>query len=75
MSLPRLGAVQAEQAIRRKLGEGLRGTYGSTLSEPLPSDWLKLIDNLEAGRAADQWNSTHPMVLRGITIPAKNGRS
>ena len=52
MSLPRLGAAQAEHAIRRKLREGLRRTYDSTVSEPLPSDWLKVIDKLEAGRSS-----------------------
>ena len=50
MSVPKLGAVQAEQAIRRKLAEGLRKTYDPTVREPLPSDWLKLIDDLELSR-------------------------
>jgi Anti-sigma factor NepR len=47
VTLPKLGAVQAEEAIRRKLAEGLRKTYEPLVREPLPSDFLKLIDKLE----------------------------
>jgi len=43
-----LGAVQAAEAIRRKLGDGLRKTYDPTVREPLPSDWLKFISNRAA---------------------------
>jgi len=50
VTLPKLGAVQAEEAIRRKLGEGLRRTYEPLVREPLPSDFLKLIDDLESSR-------------------------
>ncbi len=38
--------------IRRQIGDGLRQTYDPMACEPLPSDWLKLIDNLEARRSS-----------------------
>ena len=40
-----------EREIRQRLGGRLRGTFDSTVHEPLPSDWLKLIDDLEARRS------------------------
>ncbi len=40
-------AYEREQReIKRRLGDGLRRSYDSTVREPLPSDWLKLLDSL-----------------------------
>jgi urease accessory protein UreF len=40
-------AYEREQReIKRRLGDGLRRTYDPTVREPLPSDWLKLLDSL-----------------------------
>ena len=44
-------ARQAEQAIRLQLGEGLRRTYEPFVREPLPSEFLRLLDDLDARRA------------------------
>ena len=35
-----------EREMRQQIGDGLRRSYDSTVREPLPSDWLKLLDNL-----------------------------
>ena len=32
--------------MRQRIGDGLRETYDSTVREPLPDDWLKLLDSL-----------------------------
>jgi hypothetical protein len=40
-----------EREVRREIGEGLRRTDKTLEREPLPSDWLKLIDDLEASRS------------------------
>jgi hypothetical protein len=32
--------------MKQRIGKGLRQTYDSTVHEPLPSDWLKLLDSL-----------------------------
>ena len=38
---------KAAGEMKQRIGDGLcKETYDSTLREPLPSDWLKLIDNL-----------------------------
>ena len=45
------GTGRAHYAIHCQLGEGLRRTYEPLVREPLPSDFLKLIDDLEARRS------------------------
>ena len=45
------GMSRAQHAIQCQLGEGLRRTYEPLIREPLPSDFLKLIDDLEARRS------------------------
>jgi hypothetical protein len=35
-----------EREMKQRIGDGLRRTYDSTVREPLPRDWLKLIDSL-----------------------------
>ena len=41
-----------EREMRQRLGDGLRRTHDSSVCEPLPSDWLKLIDDFDAGRSS-----------------------
>ena len=35
-----------EREVRQRIGDGLRRTYDPMTREPLPSDWLKVIDRL-----------------------------
>jgi hypothetical protein len=46
-----------EREIRQRLGDGLRRTHDATVCEPVQSDWLKLIDDLEARRT---WPANTP---------------
>ncbi len=39
-------AQASERELRQQIGKGLQRTYDSTVREPLPSDWLKLLDSL-----------------------------
>ncbi len=39
-----------EREVKQRLGDGMRRSYDPMVREPLPSDWLKLIDHLEARR-------------------------
>ncbi len=45
-SAQKILAQAYERELKQGIGDGLRRTYDSTVREPLPSDWLKLLDNL-----------------------------
>jgi hypothetical protein len=38
--------IREQERLRQRLGDGLRRTYEPTVRAPLPSDWLKLLDDL-----------------------------
>ena len=52
MTAQKILAQAYEREIRQRIGDGLRRSYDSTVREPLPSDWLKLIDDLDATRSS-----------------------
>jgi hypothetical protein len=41
-----------EREVRQRLGDGMRRSYDPMVHEPLPSDWLKLIDDLGSRRSS-----------------------
>ena len=56
MNAQQILAQAYERELRReteqRLGDGMRRSYDPMVREPLPSDWLKLIDDLEARRSS-----------------------
>jgi hypothetical protein len=57
-SAQKILAQAYEREIRQRLGDGLRRSYDTTVREPLPSDWLQLIDDLEARRGSPATTSS-----------------
>ncbi len=45
-SAQKILAQAYERELKQRIGDGLRRTYASAVREPLPSDWLKLLDKL-----------------------------
>ncbi len=45
-------AREIRREKQRRIGDGLRRSYDSTVCEPFPSDWLQLLDDLEASRSS-----------------------
>jgi hypothetical protein len=47
-------AATLDPALRRKIGEGLRATYGEMLREPIPGRQLDLLQQFEGDNATDE---------------------
>jgi len=55
-------------ALRDGLREGLRRSYDPTFREPLPRDWLQLIDDLEAKLSAPTTRSFSERLRQALRL-------